>query len=249
MFKFLHKNNKCLEENVPRWFKDSSLYKEKVFLLEDKRALDLYKEYLLKAGHCPECDDFLFIDIYQCKQWSNPKNIEFYTVIKRCINHECGYKVDISEDFNKDLGINIHSPKNSNIKEVPKQDYAFYAHQIEQGRGVPSHTGYLNTSWERNAFGVRQGFDDTKHFNRQMFKVVDKLPKPSQDTMNCLYVKVNDDSTYNVYITRYEHEVIPFHYWEVIDTGDMDELQITHKFNIETREDEFTLDFEESVCK
>ncbi|MBQ2652568.1 MAG: hypothetical protein IJF83_03355 [Methanobrevibacter sp.] len=66
--------------------------------LENTKALDVYKSFVLHAGRCPECNDHLFPEIKVNDDGS-------YTVFKKCMDRTCNYKLDVSEDFNNHMGI------------------------------------------------------------------------------------------------------------------------------------------------
>lgn len=82
---------------------DNNLIKQYPFL-DDMRVLELYKYFLLHAGHCPECNDFLYPDILSNGDGS-------YTVVKNCMDRNCDYSLDISDLFNEGLGINTKKTK------------------------------------------------------------------------------------------------------------------------------------------
>lgn len=77
--------------------------------LENTKALETYKSFVLHAGRCPECNDHLFPEIKVNDDGS-------YTVFKTCMDRTCNYKLDVSEDFNNHMGI-----KTRPVKEEPKK--------------------------------------------------------------------------------------------------------------------------------
>lgn len=66
---------------------------------DDIEVDELFKSFVLKAGHCPRCGDFLFPEVNGSKE-------EGFTVVYECMNRECDYEVDVSDDFNVKLGLN-----------------------------------------------------------------------------------------------------------------------------------------------
>ena len=239
MFNFL-KNwlDKEEEENedIPYWFSnDDKLCKEKSFLLDDIVALKLYENYLYKAGHCPKCNDFLFVDIF--------KEEEHYKVIKECVNHDCDFKEDISKDFNSELGIDYNDGNhNLLVIQTPATDKRLqssydYGLKVESGQGIPSSTGTLRRSFDkevsRNAFGVLQGFNHDNYFTKRLFKVVTELPKASKETMNSIYCISTVYGYYKLYDTYYSNKQ---YYWIELKEGEVDMLAY---YNINERKYEF----------
>ena len=235
MFNFL-KNwlDKEEEENedIPYWFSNNNLCKEKSFLLDDIVALKLYGSYLRKAGHCPKCNDFLFIDIF--------KEEEHYKVIKECVNHNCDFKENISKDFNSELGIDyndllvIQTPPTDKRLQSP-YDYAL---KVESGQSIPSSTGTLRRSFDkevsRNAFGVLQGFNHDKYFTKRLVTIVTELPKASKETMNSIYCISTDYGHYKLYDTYYSNKQ---YYWMELKEGEID---ISAYYNINKRKYEYS---------
>ena len=66
--------------------------------LENTKALEVYKSFVLHAGRCPECNDHLFPEISLQDDGS-------YNLVKKCMDRNCNYKLDVSEDFNNHMGI------------------------------------------------------------------------------------------------------------------------------------------------
>lgn len=77
--------------------------------LENTKALEVYKSFVLHAGRCPECNDHLFPEISLQDDGS-------YNLVKKCMDRNCNYKLDVSEDFNNHMGI-----KTQPVKKEPKK--------------------------------------------------------------------------------------------------------------------------------
>ena len=71
--------------------------------LANPEVMDAFKSFVYHAGHCPECNDLLFPEI------SVDEN-GVYRLVKKCMDRNCNYTLDVSEDFNNQLGIAM--PKN-----------------------------------------------------------------------------------------------------------------------------------------
>ena len=228
-------------------------------VFDDEEVYNLYKLYLRRAGHCPKCNDFCFIDIEQ-------DNIG-YKVIKRCISTDCDYKEDISHEFNKDLGIKTivdndtrldfvnrfndtvkdnfqQEKKNHQRIGVPNLSYHYY--NINQEGNVPKCTGTLKKSF------LYTGFTDDNHFYRRLdsmdlkIKVVDKLPVASKDTLYYIYLtpsQLNKD-LFDEYITV-ENDDTGLYSWVHIGDESKDKIicfnqgdncmEITTAWDIRTR--------------
>ena len=166
-------------------------------IFKDYKVKALYEDFLLHAGRCPECEDLLFIDIsFEDKQ---------YKVIKRCLNRNCNYTEDISIKFNESLGLTITPNKESS--------------SINEGDGYS--TGYLKKSVpsksENMFFYGRHQLDGNGRYNYSRnlvkIKIVDKLPHPSKDNSNSVFVIKSNGysdvfdlymSVYNVFVDGYE---------------------------------------------
>ena len=87
--------------------------------LENTKALETYKSFVLHAGRCPECNDHLFPEIKVNDDGS-------YTVFKKCMDRTCNYKLDVSEDFNNHMGIKTRPVKeeqgNGNVLVYDSED-------------------------------------------------------------------------------------------------------------------------------
>lgn len=141
-------------------------------IFDNDEVLKLYKNELLRVGHCPVCDDFLFIDI------SLESN--HYKVVKRCISHECDYTEDISFDFNRKLGITIFTEP---VKEKVKSSYKPNPNEILDRGNVNSKSHF----WELSS-------------NSYISNVaVDELPLACEDTLNKVYVL--NEYPYEIYVT------------------------------------------------
>lgn len=188
----------CKKQDVPV---REGFWSNPVF--DDEDVYKLYKKYLLRAGHCPLCEDYCFIDI--------EKATIGYTVVKRCISTDCDYKEDISYEFNKDLGIKTiidndarldfvnrfkdtvkdnfqQEKKNHQRIGVPNVSYHYYNINQHIQENVPKSTGTLKKSF------LYTGFTDDKRFYRQldsmdlMLEVCDELPIASKDNSRAIYL-------------------------------------------------------------
>lgn len=157
-----------INETEEKWWANDPIF-------QDKNVGKLYEKYLLKAGHCPICNDFLFVDI--------EKKDVTYKVTRRCVNHKCNYEIDISREFNEYLGIKI--PEEIEDKKLFQNQY----HELV--------TNFL----ERNAYGERRRiWGETPKIK---MKTVETLPQPSEDTLNCVYL-IENDKLIDGYITQWE---------------------------------------------
>lgn len=213
MFKFIYnllnkQKKEVNQDTIPLWFKNNYLYYEKSFLLKDMTALELYGGFLRHAGHCPECNDLLFVDIEE--DWIS--STKCYKVIKFCLNRDCDYEKDVSKDFNSNLGIDYTIELINNPIEF-KQEM------------IPSSTGHLRSSFDkevsRNAFGVLTGFDHNKEFHKRLVVIDTKLPKPSKETMKSVYCIYDDGLAYKLYDTYYSYRNKEYS-WMEIDEGEVD---------------------------
>ena len=83
--------------------------------LANPKALETFKLYVYYAGHCPECNDFLFPEI-------SMDDDGVYTVIKKCMDTKCNYTLDVSEDFNNHMGVKIPKKELEPVKkEAPSK--------------------------------------------------------------------------------------------------------------------------------
>lgn len=165
----------------------------------------LYKQYLSHAGHCPICNDFLFIDIEHVGG--------YYNVQKRCINHKCDYKLDISDGFNQRLG--LFKPK---ISTKPSNEIC-----LNDETPSPLTTGTLKMSYQL--------------YNPQLKTVVTKrLPSPSEATTDEVYIVPIDNGGYKIYITTIFCDEYS---WILLDEiwGNLDEFEIEKRFDVEKREE------------
>ena len=80
-------------------------------------ALETFKLFLLHAGHCPKCNDLLFPEI------SRDDN-GVYSLVKKCMDRNCSYSLDVSEDFNNQLGIVIPKDDLDCEQEAIDKEYA-----------------------------------------------------------------------------------------------------------------------------
>ena len=94
--------------------------------LENPKVLETYKNFVLHAGRCPECNDHLFPEITLKKDGS-------YKVMKKCMDRNCNYELDVSEDFNNHLGIRtpIKKEKEKVIKNPPSVYWNSPAHYTQ----------------------------------------------------------------------------------------------------------------------
>ena len=91
--------NKTEADNVE--LSDSDKYLLQQYpCLDTPVALETFKLFLLHAGHCPKCNDLLFPEI--CRDDNG-----VYSVVKKCMDRNCSYTLDVSEDFNNQLGITM----------------------------------------------------------------------------------------------------------------------------------------------
>lgn len=188
-------------------------------LFDNPDVRRVYEQYLLRAGHCPVCKDFLFIDIEY--------RDGYYDVQKRCISHECDYKVDVSDGFNQSLGLVKPKPPVKPLKES----------QPNVKKSFPLTTGTLKRSYPR--------------FNPQLkTKVTKRLPSPSQATTDAIYIVPNGNGRYKIYVTT---EFCDEYSWRLLDgtVCNIDEFTIEHKYDIERREDVYKCNpnGEVKVCK
>ncbi len=82
--------------------------------LENTKALEVYKSFVLHAGRCPECNDHLFPEISLQDDGS-------YNLVKKCMDRNCNYKLDVSEDFNNHMGIKTQPVKKEPEKRKEKK--------------------------------------------------------------------------------------------------------------------------------
>lgn len=146
-------------------------------VFQDPKVKDLTKKYLLHIGHCPVCDDFLFIDIIK-EDYEN-----YYNVTKYCISNKCNYTKDISQEFNKHLGLTKHIQYDDTIRLVNPPSH-YYSLEIEQGKGnIPLTTGHLQKSFyqeiQRNSQGLKVGFNKNKELTKELVHIqtVQELPQ------------------------------------------------------------------------
>ena len=69
-------------------------------IFDDDDVLRMYKSFLIKAGRCPVCNDFLFVEI-------NALDGGGFCVVKVCVSHDCSYSLDVSREFNACLGLDV----------------------------------------------------------------------------------------------------------------------------------------------
>lgn len=113
LFKNKHSNPLETEEELDELSEaDKSLIRQYPFL-EDSDVMGLYKSFLVHAGRCPKCHDFLYPDISQ-------NNDGFYTVVKNCMDRNCDYSKDVSDLFNEHLGIRQEQHKSELKAEEDK---------------------------------------------------------------------------------------------------------------------------------
>ena len=123
------------ERIVKETEKVKSLQIDDVFF-EDEKVLNVYKQTLLSLGKCPECNDYLFLEL------DKDKNSKGYTATITCVNHNCNYTKDYTKEFNEKIGIKkVDLGKYSwKIKDSPS-NYQNKNHN-------PCNTGTLKSSVE-----------------------------------------------------------------------------------------------------
>ena len=79
--------------------------------LKNYHALETFKQFVYHAGRCPECNDYLFPEI-------SVDDNGVYTLVKKCMDRNCDYCLDVSEDFNNHMG--VKKPKLEPVKKEPE---------------------------------------------------------------------------------------------------------------------------------
>lgn len=125
---------------------------------------EVYNRMLAKAGKCPKCDDYLFIEI-------RDKFMGYYQVYAKCLGEDCNYEYSVSNAFNEAMGLKkppdpmqeIFSPS-SNIPYKfwdiePQIDCPFCGSTQKEKKYLPYRKAYLCTCLECG----REYIDDGKH--------------------------------------------------------------------------------------
>jgi hypothetical protein len=169
-------------EDVPLNDSVSLFWNQTIF--HNTEVKKLYQQYLRRAGHCPVCNDFLFIDITQ-------EDNTFYKVVKYCISHKCNYSENISSEFNQKLGLTkpAYNKQDTNIKNPPSH---YYGLEIEQGQYnkvlEPLYcTGTLKKSFHNEIQRNAQGKKHTINKKLIKFQKVKKLP-PAKNYGNIIFI-------------------------------------------------------------
>lgn len=175
---------------------DSDIYLMKEYpCLRDLDALNMYKQFLFRAGHCPECNDFLMIDV--------TKDGEYYTAVKRCLDRNCNYTHDISRAFNEAMGLTL--PEEEEPKEEVKSDnrkhYVDTVAELLMDYTAPKSTGTLKSSVPKNP---PSHYWDLNMDNRTW--VGGKIIKLSKipNCPNCFAYDWNIDAQYKIETMRVE---------------------------------------------
>ena len=102
--------------------------------LENTKALEVYKSFVLHAGRCPECNDYLFPEISLQDDGS-------YNLVKKCMDRNCNYKLDVSEDFNNHMGIKTPINESCNGKvlvyDAEKEKVELKENKPKKGNLIP----------------------------------------------------------------------------------------------------------------
>lgn len=59
---------------------------------------EVYDKMLAKAGKCPKCGDYLFIEI-------RDECMGYYRVYAKCLGKDCNYEYSVSNAFNEAMGL------------------------------------------------------------------------------------------------------------------------------------------------